>query len=141
MRPWARRMPAYDRGVAYALNEAPDARRRQAADDVALRVKSELIALLDQGAPRLETIARRLNMPSWTLRRRLAESGVNFTDMVELTRRELALYYLEQRQVTISELSALLGYAEVSALSRAFHRWYGASPRQWRSSAGGKLFG
>ncbi|MEH0876451.1 AraC family transcriptional regulator [Pectobacterium cacticida] len=111
--------------------------RNQKAVNLVSEVKNELITLLATGSPRLDIIAQRLNMPSWTLQRRLAEHGVNFKEMIENTRRELAVYYLEQRQVSISELSSLLGYAEVSVLSRAFHRWYGASPRKWRSSIAG----
>ncbi|QTF09840.1 AraC family transcriptional regulator [Brenneria izadpanahii] len=111
--------------------------QNQSAVNLVSEVKSELITLLATGNPRLDTIAKRLKMPSWTLQRRLAEYGVSFKDMIESTRRELAVYYLEQRQVSISELSALLGYAEVSVLSRAFHRWYGASPKKWRSSIAG----
>ncbi|ATA25252.1 hypothetical protein BIY26_19500 [Brenneria goodwinii] len=111
--------------------------QNQSTVNLVSEVKSELITLLATGNPRLDIIAQRLKMPSWTLQRRLAEYGVSFKDMIESTRRELAVYYLEQRQVSISELSALLGYAEVSVLSRAFHRWYGASPKKWRSSIAG----
>jgi AraC-like DNA-binding protein len=52
--------------------------------------------------------------------------------LVEQTRRDLALHYLRQR-LPISELAPLLGYSETSAFSRAFRRWFGVSPRQWRT--------
>jgi AraC-like DNA-binding protein len=39
---------------------------------------------------------------------------------------------MRQRQRPISELAPLLGYSETSAFSRAFRRWFGVSPRQWR---------
>ncbi|XBS68458.1 helix-turn-helix domain-containing protein [Acerihabitans sp. KWT182] len=70
------------------------------------------------------------------MRRRLVDHGINFKTLIENTRRELALLYLEQAQGNISALSELLGYAETSALSRAFHRWYGVSPKKWQSGAG-----
>ncbi|BAN98602.1 hypothetical protein E05_38360 [Plautia stali symbiont] len=44
----------------------------------------------------------------------------------------MATHYLQQRQLPISEMALLLGYSEVSAFSRAFRRWFGISPRQWR---------
>ena len=52
--------------------------------------------------------------------------------MVEDVRRDLALSYLRQRQLPFSEIAMLLGYSELSAFSRAFRRWTGASPRTYR---------
>ena len=45
---------------------------------------------------------------------------------------ELATYYVRQQQLPISELALLLSYSETSTSSRAFRRWFGLSPRQWR---------
>ena len=52
--------------------------------------------------------------------------------MVEDVRRDLALAYLKQRHLPFSEIAMLLGYSELSAFSRAFRRWTGASPRAYR---------
>lgn len=87
---------------------------------------------LSEGEPCLERIAERLEMTPAGLRRRLREQGLCFSQVVERTRRELALHYLRRRQRPISELAPLLGYSETSAFSRAFRRWFGVSPRQWR---------
>ncbi|WP_342243929.1 AraC-like transcriptional regulator QhpR [Pseudomonas sp. OTU5201] len=84
------------------------------------------------GEPCLEQIAERLELTPAGLQRRLREEGLSFSQLVEQTRRELALHYLRQRQRPISELAPLLGYSETSAFSRAFRRWFGVSPRQWR---------
>ncbi|MDH4583107.1 AraC family transcriptional regulator [Pseudomonas sp. BN415] len=84
------------------------------------------------GEPSLEQIAERLELTPAGLQRRLREEGLSFSQLVEQTRRELALHYLRQRQRPISELAPLLGYSETSAFSRAFRRWFGVSPRQWR---------
>lgn len=86
---------------------------------------------LAEGEPSLELIAERLELTAAGLQRRLREEGLSFSQLVEQTRRELALHYLRQRR-PISELAALLGYSETSAFSRAFRRWFGVSPRQWR---------
>jgi len=51
---------------------------------------------------------------------------------VDKQRQEMATYYMHQQQLPISELAPLLGYSETSAFSRAFRRWFGVSPRQWR---------
>jgi len=88
---------------------------------------------LSEGEPVLELIAERLELTNAGLQRRLREAGLSFSQLVENTRRELAVHYLRQRQRPISELAPLLGYSETSAFSRAFRRWFGVSPRQWRS--------
>lgn len=91
---------------------------------------------LSEGEPVLELIAERLELTAAGLQRRLREAGLSFSQVVENTRRDLALHYLRQRQRPISELAPLLGYSETSAFSRAFRRWFGVSPRQWRSHEG-----
>lgn len=45
---------------------------------------------------------------------------------------KLAEHYIKQKNIPISEMAFLLGYSEVSALSRAFKRWFGVTPRQLR---------
>ncbi|MNR19310.1 HTH-type transcriptional regulator VirS [compost metagenome] len=71
-------------------------------------------------------------MSSWSLQRRLREQNLSFSALVDKQRRDLATFYMRQQQLPISELAPLLGYSEVSAFSRAFRRWFGVSPRQWR---------
>ena len=76
-------------------------------------------------------------MSSWSLQRRLRDLGLSFSTMVDKVRCELATHYLRQHQLPISNLAPLLGYSEVSAFSRAFRRWFGVSPRQWRHESDG----
>jgi AraC-like DNA-binding protein len=71
-------------------------------------------------------------MTSWSLQRRLREQGLSFSVVVDKLRCELATHYLSQQQLPITALAPLLGYSEASAFSRAFRRWFGVSPRQWR---------
>ncbi|MCY1187105.1 HTH-type transcriptional regulator VirS [compost metagenome] len=73
-----------------------------------------------------------MGLASWSLQRRLREQGLTFSSLVDKVRCELATHYLRQQQLPISELAPLLGYSEASAFSRAFRRWFGVSPRQWR---------
>ena len=67
------------------------------------------------------------------LQRKLREQGLSFTQLLDQIRQDLALQHLGQQNLNISELAPLLGYSETSAFSRAFRRWFGVSPRQWRS--------
>lgn len=96
------------------------------------RARSQVNMALLQGEPTLEDVAENMGMSSWSLQRRLREEGVSFTALVDKVRCEMATHYLQQRKLPISEMALLLGYSEVSAFSRAFRRWFGVSPRQWR---------
>jgi AraC-like DNA-binding protein len=101
-------------------------------DDTRAQVRQQLLA----GEPTLEDIAEQMGLAGWSLQRRLREHGLTFSGVVDKLRCELATHYLGQQQLTISDLAPLLGYSETSAFSRAFRRWFGVSPRQWRSRGG-----
>ncbi|MDQ0448695.1 AraC-like transcriptional regulator QhpR [Methylobacterium aerolatum] len=73
-----------------------------------------------------------LGIPRWTLQRRLAEGNTSFADIVDRLRRDLAEHYLAGTKHPVSEISALLGFSEVSAFTRAFRRWHGVPPRTYR---------
>jgi AraC-like DNA-binding protein len=96
------------------------------------QARSQVNLSLLQGEPVLEEVADKLGLSSWSLQRRLREEGSSFTALVDQVRCEMATHYLQQKQLPISEMALLLGYSEVSAFSRAFRRWFGISPRQWR---------
>ncbi|MBO9644000.1 MAG: AraC family transcriptional regulator [Pseudacidovorax sp.] len=97
-------------------------------------VKAQIQRMIGDGEPTMEQVANGLRIPVWTLQRRLSEQHQNFTALVEEMRRELATYYLRQSSVPLSEVALMLGYSESSAFSRAFRRWFGSSPRQWRDA-------
>lgn len=88
---------------------------------------------LPLGEPALDVIARQLGLSEWALQRKLRDHGLSFTQLVDQIRRDSALDHLREQHLSISELAPLLGYSETSAFSRAFKRWFGVSPRQWRS--------
>jgi AraC-like DNA-binding protein len=96
-------------------------------------VKGEIRSRLPGGVPGVETIADSVGLQRWTLQRRLAHYGSSFSAVTDQVRRELAERLLRQRYVPVLEISNLLGYSELSAFSRAFRRWFGISPRQYRS--------
>lgn len=98
--------------------------------------RRQIRLLLESGEPNLEKLADALRLPSWTLQRRLNDEGLSFSSLLDQTRRELASLHLEQG-VALAEITALLGYSELSAFSRAFRRWHGLSPRQWRQARQG----
>ena len=97
--------------------------------------RGQVRQLLLAGEPPLETVAEQLGLAPWSLQRRLRDEGLSFSQLVDGVRRELATHYLGQPQLPISQLAPLLGYSEASAFSRAFRRWFGVGPRQWRQQA------
>jgi AraC-like DNA-binding protein len=87
---------------------------------------------LREGDPNLAKVAKRIAMGQRTLQRRLREQGVDFKWLVEDTRRRFSLDYLRDRKHTFTEIACLLGYSEVSAFNRAFRRWTGSTPSDYR---------
>jgi AraC-like DNA-binding protein len=96
------------------------------------RVSAVIRERLSDGEPSLEDVSRVLQLPNWTLQRRLRGHGCTYQELLVRVRRELALGYLRDPGIQISELAYLLGYSEISAFSRAFHRWLDMSPSEWR---------
>jgi AraC-like DNA-binding protein len=100
--------------------------------DVVGRVCEAIEAELRGGDPRLESIARRLAMSPRTLQRRLRDRGVLFNDLLDAMRFRAAKSYLAQRDVAGTEVAYLLGFAEQSSFNRAFKRWSGRTPTEYR---------
>jgi AraC-like DNA-binding protein len=106
------------------------------ANDAWLReVRAQVARATCNGHPELERIARRLGMGGRTLQRRLAERGLVWKTVVEDVRRELALQYLHEPTLPLSQVAFLLGYSELSAFYRAFRRWTGSTPAEYRRRA------
>ncbi|SMF98366.1 Transcriptional regulator, AraC family [Burkholderia singularis] len=96
------------------------------------RVSAVIRSRIADGEPTLDDIAQTLNIPSRTLQRRLRTHGYTYQEILLEVRREVALGYLCDPDIPITELAFLLGYSEISAFSRAFHRWFDTSPSEWR---------
>lgn len=95
----------------------------------------ELVRLqLRTGDVTRETIARQLAMSVPTLQRRLKDEGTTHSDLLDDIRKELAERYLSDRKLAISEVAFLLGFSNVSAFYKAFHRWSGGkTPAEFRA--------
>jgi AraC-like DNA-binding protein len=92
-----------------------------------------------KGAPELEPIAAAAGLPGWKLRRLLAEHDLNFRELVDEVRRDLAKRYVADPTLSLIDVAFLLGFSEQSAFQRAFRRWTGEAPGRVRRSlrAGG----
>ena len=85
--------------------------------------------------PSQTEMAARLHISARTLRRRLGNDRVSYREIVDEVRFELAKRYLEATELSIIQISELLAYDDPANFRRAFKRWSGMSPRDWRDGA------
>ncbi|MCO7223874.1 AraC family transcriptional regulator [Pleionea sp. CnH1-48] len=84
--------------------------------------------------PTLDMVAEQLFSTPWTISRKLKKSGTSFQALVDEVRINKASHLLAHSKVNVSDISQMLGYSDVSSFRRAFRRWFGVSPREYRDS-------
>lgn len=82
--------------------------------------------------PDFEALASRLNMAPATLRRRLEDEGQSYQEIKDQLRRDLAIDYLSHTEKSVADIAEELGFAEASAFHRAFRKWVGCRPGEYR---------
>jgi len=100
--------------------------------DVVGRVRAKIIERLSSGDCSRRKVAGDVSMSEETLRLKLAQRNTNFLKLLDETRKELALGYLVDRALSVTEITFLLGFSDVSNFTRAFKRWTGISPSLYR---------
>jgi AraC-like DNA-binding protein len=95
-------------------------------------VVDKIIERLPDGPPSQFQIADALHVSNRTLQRKLREEGTSFKNLVQDTRLQLARKYLRSPGRSVVETSYLLGFSEPSTFSRAFKRWTGVAPADYR---------
>jgi len=96
-------------------------------------VVDKIVERLPDGPPNQQQIADALHVSNRTLQRKLKDEGTSFMDLLQDTRLQLARKYLRQPSRSVVETSYLLGFSEPSTFSRAFKRWTGVAPADFRS--------
>jgi AraC-like DNA-binding protein len=96
-------------------------------------VTNLIVRELELSGPALKNIAHLMRMSQSTLRRRLAEEGRTHSEIVDAAREHLARRYLENGHASLSDVAQRLGFAHPPAFHRAFKRWTGMTPAQYRS--------
>ena len=82
--------------------------------------------------PRMEAMAKHMHVGTRTLRRQLKVEGTTYQDVVRDFRIAMARHYLEETTLPVSEVAALVGYADATNLYRVFRQLTGCTPREYR---------
>lgn len=139
---WQKALQPPQRGISPAtpsflsfFSEVVDAADRHfGLADSSFRAQVEKVTanLLPAGASSVERVSAELGVTRQTLYRRLKTEGVTFEELMESTRKRLAIRYLKQEKLTVKAAAYRLGFSDPAAFSRAFKRWTGASPVTFR---------
>ncbi|MFH7243813.1 MAG: helix-turn-helix domain-containing protein [Spirulina sp.] len=97
-------------------------------------LKQLIEALLPQGCPTIAQAAEASGMSVRSFQRRLASHGISYGHLVDEVRFNLAAQWLKGESVSITDIAAELGYADTANFTRAFKRWAGVSPREFRAT-------
>ena len=104
--------------------------------DLATRVRARVAEQLPSGSATESSVAAALHMSSRSMQRRLRDEGISFRTILDEMRRDLATHYVRKLDLSLNEISYLLGYAEPASFTRAFRRWTGLSPSEFRDRPG-----
>ena len=108
--------------------------------DLVFRINRELEQVLPFVSIDLNTIAKRLHKNPHTLKSDLAKVGTSFKALVSSHQQKLACRLLRENQLSAEQISDVTGFSELSAFSRAFKRWTGKTPTDYRQHyIGGKI--
>src|ERR1700730_11639323 len=123
-----------ERSVKDFLRTAPESIlvKYKNGSSMSARIRRRLQQQLPGDVPEFERIAAELNMTPATMRRRLHEEGATYQGIKDQLRRDLAISYLSHSDSSVMDIALELGFSERSAFHRAFRKWTGASPGEFR---------
>jgi len=104
-----------------------------AKKDIVNRVKAAIIDELGSGGVTEASVAEQLHMTPRNIHRKLQKENTSFKILLTDIRHELAQQYIQDRTKTLTEISFLLGFSEVSSFSRAYKGWTGQPPSEARA--------
>lgn len=110
-------------------------------DDSPHRRVTEILLAAPRGMPDMEAVAEELHMSSRTLRRALQEEGTTFQQICDELRHDLAKHYLMSSKLNLDDIAHLVGFTESTNFRRAFKRWHGIPPAQYRRQRRAEMAG
>ena len=99
-------------------------------EDLRRLLRTELLRDTSSAA----TVARLFSMHRRTMSRHLRAEGLAFREVANEVRFEIACELLDNTDMALSQIAAVLRYSELSAFTRAFRRWSGQTPSAWRAN-------
>ncbi|MCS5595550.1 MAG: AraC family transcriptional regulator [Porticoccaceae bacterium] len=102
------------------------------SDQLLFTLKQSIVRYLPEGEVTIAKLATSLHISRRTLQRRLSDRETNFLQVLQEVRSRVALRYLSDDRLGITEIAFLLGYADQGSFSSAFKSWHGVSPRDYR---------
>lgn len=116
------------------LNDTPRNLLTRYRDDSCLaeRIRRHLRCHLDDELPSLEQMAETLRLTPQTLRRRLRDEGRGYQSIKDSLRRDAAIALLEHTDLPLQQVALRVGFSEPSAFHRAFKKWTGVAPGEYR---------
>jgi AraC-like DNA-binding protein len=123
-----------ERSLKEFLRTAPESilLKYKNSSSLSARVRRRLRQFLPGELPDFEELTDELNMTPATMRRRLHEEGASYQSIKDQLRRDLAISYLSHSSRSVMDIALELGFSERSAFHRAFRKWTGASPGEFR---------
>lgn len=132
---WLRHpIPGADPLLHRLLEDRASTERSQVSPTLRNEVRRAIRALLASGDCCRESVAQRLGLHPRTLVRRLQKSGTTFQALLDDTRSQSAKQLLHDTRSPVSRIAASLGYRDPTVFTRAFRRWTGCSPREFRAA-------
>lgn len=131
--------PLHTKGSMLGRASAPTSQEpigtfRPGVDDIELAIGRMIDASLAHRPMTLQIAARILGLSPRTLQRRLDDRGAPFEKILDDRRHKLATTWLKDSRTGVTELAMMLGYSDASHFTRAFQRWEGQSPMDYRRS-------
>ena len=132
----SRHLPDTDPQLRSLLQKQIDTLEARHGDDFPEQVRRVLRSALVTGQAKADQVAALFAMHARTLNRRLNAFGIGFQELLDEGRFEIARQMLGNSAMDVSQIAALLDYADASAFTRAFRRWSGTTPARWRTARG-----
>jgi AraC-like DNA-binding protein len=131
-------LPAANSMLATANDQVVQDYLKRYDDDISRLTRHAIVERLASGVPLLDEIAKRLNVSARNLQRQLSDTGVSFSEIREEVQREMAELWLIQSDRSVAEITFRLGFSDQSNFSKAFKRWTGFPPAQYRQTFSSK---
>ena len=108
--------------------------RYKNSESVTAQIRRRLREIAPESWPDFDELARQMHLSPATLRRRLEREGARYRTILDDLRRDLAIGYLGDNSLAMPEIACALGFTELSAFYRAFKKWTGIAPGQYRAT-------